>query len=129
MSWNIPLLGTNISPFQRYVWVNDFPFHKGYVSFLEDICQMGNLYSSDGNMKWIFLIRWKAEMIVGVEFSQVVLQEKHVYVFFWGGLSSNFTFNPQTVLEMIVVFFCTCIEWFVEQEQMISQSLKKSSKV
>ena len=65
---------------------------------------------SDGNMKWIFLIRWKAEMIVGVEFSQVVLQEKHVYVFFGGGLSSNFTFNPQTVLEMMVVFFCNCIE-------------------
>lgn len=65
---------------------------------------------SDGNMKWICL-RWKAEMIVGVEFSQVVLQEKHVYFFFWGGaLSFNFTFNPQTVLEMMVVFFCNCIE-------------------
>ena len=30
--------------------------------------------------------------------------------FFFGGLSSNFTFNPQTVLEMMVVFFCNCIE-------------------
>ena len=51
-------------------------------------------------------------MIVGVEFSQVVLQEKHVCICFFlgGGLSSNFTFNPQTVLEMMVVFSCNCIE-------------------
>ena len=65
-------------------------------------------------MKWICLIRWKAEMIDdswGRVFSSSSPRKTCIcfFFFFGGGLSANFTFNPQTVLEMMVVFFSATV--------------------